>query len=118
MSSRWRIGSTAALLLVGSTAAAHAFLEEAAPRVGSTVHDAPREVTLRFTQDLEPAFSTVTITDASGLRVDVDKPSFRGNVIRVPLREIGPGSYRVTWRVLSVDTHPTEGSFSFVVDRP
>ena len=118
MRSRWRVGSTVALLLVGSAAAAHAFLEEANPRVGSTVRDVPREVTLRFTQDLEPAFSSVTITDAAGLRVDAGNPSFGGNIIRVPLREIGTGSYRVTWRVLSVDTHPTEGSFSFVVDKP
>lgn len=117
MSSRWLIGGTVALLLVGSTADAHAFLEEADPRVGSTVHEVPREVTLRFTQDLEPAFSTVIITDAAGARVDGGKPNFDGNIIRVPLREIGAGKYRVTWRVLSVDTHPTEGSFSFVVDK-
>ncbi len=111
------IGCTVTLLLVGGAAGAHAFLEEAEPRVGSTVHAVPREVTLRFTQDLEPAFSTVTITDAAGDRVDAGKPNFGGNIIRVPLREIGAGSYRVTWRVLSVDTHPTEGSFNFVVDK-
>jgi copper resistance protein C len=111
----WVIGSTAALALLGSAAWAHAFLDEANPRVGSAVHAAPSEVTLRFTQDLEPAFSTVTITDASGQRVDTSKPSFSGNTIRVPLRAIGAGKYRVTWRVLSVDTHTTEGAFNFAV---
>jgi methionine-rich copper-binding protein CopC len=118
MRTGWLIGCTVTFLLVGGAAGAHAFLEQAEPRVGSTVHAAPREVTLRFTQDLEPAFSTVTITDAAGARVDAGKPNFDGNIIRVPLREIGAGSYRVTWQVLSVDTHPTEGSFSFVVEQP
>jgi copper resistance protein C len=112
------IGSTAALVLYCGVAAAHAFLDEADPRVGSTVRAAPREVTLRFTQDLEPAFSSVTITDASGQRVDTGKPSVSGNVMRVPLRQIGAGNYRVTWRVLSADTHTTEGAFSFGVDKP
>jgi copper resistance protein C len=111
----WVVASTAALALWSGVAGAHAFLDEASPRVGSTVRAAPSEVTLRFTQDLEPAFSTVTIMDASGQRVDTGKPSFSGNIIRVPLREIGAGKYRVTWRVLSVDTHTTEGAFNFGV---
>jgi hypothetical protein len=108
----------AAFLFLGSVAGAHAFLEEADPRVGNTVRAAPREVVLRFTQDLEPAFSSVAVTDASGQRVDTGKPSIDGNVMRMPLREIGAGSYRVTWRVLSVDTHVTEGAFSFAVGVP
>jgi methionine-rich copper-binding protein CopC len=112
------VGSMATLALFGSVADAHAFLDEADPRVGSTVRAAPREVTLRFTQDLEPAFSSVTITDAAGQRVDAGKPTFSGNIIRVPLHEIGAGRYRVTWRVLSVDTHGTEGAFSFGVAAP
>jgi methionine-rich copper-binding protein CopC len=112
------VGCIAALVLFGGVAGAHAFLDEAEPKVGSTVRAAPREVTLRFTQDLEPAFSSITITDASGQRVDVSKPSFSGNVVRVPLREIGAGRYRVTWRVLSVDTHSTEGAFTFGVEAP
>jgi methionine-rich copper-binding protein CopC len=111
----WIIGNAVALAVVASAAWAHAFLDEATPRVGSTVSTAPSEVVLRFTQDLEPAFSTVTITDASGQRVDTGKPTFSSNIIHVPLREIGAGKYRVTWRVLSVDTHTTEGAFNFGV---
>jgi copper resistance protein C len=118
MRSVWALGGAAALALFGSAAGAHAFLDEADPRVGSTVRAAPREVTLHFTQDLEPAFSSVTITDASGQRVDAGKPSVSGNVMRVPLRQIGAGNYRVRWRVLSTDTHTTEGTFSFGVDVP
>ena len=56
----------AGLLVVPAVVRAHAFLDHANPRVGSAVRTAPREVTLWFTQDLEPAFSTVEVTNASG----------------------------------------------------
>ena len=104
-------------LLLGGTidAYAHAFLDHANPRVGNTVATAPREVTLWFTQTLEPAFSTMTITDSSGQRVDAGKPSISGNVMRVALRAVKAGTYRVAWHVLSVDTHKTEGTFTFRV---
>jgi methionine-rich copper-binding protein CopC len=39
--------------------------------------------------------------------------------VQVPLNPLGPGTYRVKWRVLSVDTHVTEGDFTFrVTDGP
>lgn len=110
------VAGQALLLLLGSLAAnAHALLERAEPRVGSTVREAPREISLSFTQNLEAAFSTMEVTDASGQRVDEGKPSIEGNVMRMPLRAMSPGTYRVKWRVLSVDTHTTEGAFSFEV---
>jgi methionine-rich copper-binding protein CopC len=103
------------LLLVSPGAQAHAFLDHASPGVGSAVSTAPRELTIWFTQKLEPAFCTVTVTNASGQRVDVGGSRVSGNVMRVSLRPTGAGTYHVTWRVLSVDTHTTEGSFSFRV---
>jgi methionine-rich copper-binding protein CopC len=105
------------LTVLGIAAAgAHAFLDHTEPRVGSTVRAAPREVSLSFTQNLEPRFSTVTVTDASGQRVDAGKPTISGSTMRVPLRGIRAGTYRVSWRVLSVDTHTTEGAFTFHVE--
>jgi copper resistance protein C len=103
------------LLLVTGEANAHAFLDHAEPRVGNTVATAPREVTLWFTQKLEAAFSAITVTDAAGKRVDVGKTRVSGNQMSVSLRSAGPGTYHVTWHVLSVDTHTTDGSFAFKV---
>ena len=108
----------AALLVValGAPAArAHAFLDHASPLVGSTVDAAPHEVSLSFTQSLEPAFSTVTVTDSSGAEVSQGKAQVSSNTMRVGLKALGPGSYKVRWHALSVDTHTTEGSFSFHV---
>jgi copper resistance protein C len=100
------------------TARAHAFLDHASPLVGSSVPTAPREVSLWFTQNLEPAFSTLQVTDANGARVDQGKAQISSNVMRVGLKSLSPGSYRVHWHALSVDTHTTEGSFSFHVGGP
>jgi methionine-rich copper-binding protein CopC len=105
----------ALLMLVMGKAVAHAFLDRAEPRVGNKVATPPREVTLWFTQKLEPAFSSVTVTNAAGQRVDTGKARVSGNQMSVSLRPGGTGTYRVTWRVLSVDTHTTDGSFSFQV---
>jgi methionine-rich copper-binding protein CopC len=103
------------LLLVSGEATAHAFLDHAEPRVGNKVAAPPREVTLWFTQKLETAFSTITVTNAAGERVDTGKPRISGTQMSVSLRPGGSGTYHVTWHVLSVDTHTTEGNFSFQV---
>jgi methionine-rich copper-binding protein CopC len=103
------------LLLTTGEAIAHAMLDHAEPRVGNKVATAPREVTLWFTQKLEPAFSTITVTNAAGERVDAGKTRVSGNQMSVSLRTGGAGTYHVRWRVLSVDTHSTDGSFTFQV---
>jgi methionine-rich copper-binding protein CopC len=96
-------------------AQAHAFLDHASPLVGSTVPSAPHDVTLSFTQNLEPAFSTVEVTDASGARVDQGNATISGSTMRVGLKSLPAGSYKVHWHALSVDTHTTQGTFTFHV---
>jgi methionine-rich copper-binding protein CopC len=103
------------LWLATGEATAHAMLDHAEPRVGNKVATPPREVTLWFTQKLEPAFSTITVTDSAGKRVDTGKTRVSGSQMSVSLRAAGSGTYRVTWRVLSVDTHTTDGNFTFQV---
>jgi copper resistance protein C len=110
-----------ALLPLGAApAAAHATLDRSDPPVGSTVATAPSALTLTFTQNLEPAFSTIEVRDERGARVDTGKAQVDpGNrrLLRVGLRGLSPGRYSVRWRVLSVDTHKTEGNFAFRVGR-
>jgi len=107
------------LLLMGAAGAgAHAFLDRADPRAGSTVKVAPAQVRIWFTESLEPAFSTVRVLDQAGRQVDkgdsqVDPTNLR--LLRVSLPPLPPGTYKVIWRVLSVDSHVTEGDFTFRV---
>jgi methionine-rich copper-binding protein CopC len=103
------------LLLATGEAAAHAFLERAEPRVGNKVTTPPREVTLWFTEKLETAFSSMTVTNPAGQRVDTGKARVSGNQMSISVRSGGTGTYRVNWRVLSVDTHTTDGNFTFQV---
>ena len=111
--------ATLALLLAAADAAhAHAFLDHANPRVGSTVAAAPRELVLWFTEKLEPAFSTIEVRDAQDVAVHSGKAQLDRNdrtQLRVPLKALPPGTYKVIWRVLSVDTHRTQGDFTFRV---
>ena len=103
------------LALAASGAQAHAFLDHASPLVGSTVQTVPHELTLTFTQNLEPAFSTVEVTGPNGDRIDQGKPQISGNTMRVGIKAAGSGTYHVHWHALSVDTHKTQGSFTFHV---
>jgi copper resistance protein C len=99
---------------------AHAFLKEAEPRVGSMVQTSPKEIRIRFTENLEPAFSGIQVFDASGNEVDKHDahldPSDH-SLLHVSLPRLGAGIYKVVWRVVSVDTHVTKGSFTFRIVR-
>lgn len=111
----------AALAIVASItipAEAHAFLDHASPAVGSSVPTAPKDVTIWFTQDLEPAFSHVTVKDRTGQRVDLNNahvPPGHPAELQIGLKPLPPGTYTVSWHVVSVDTHPTQGTFTFQV---
>ncbi len=108
----------AAIPLVPQGVSAHAFLDHASPAVGSSVPTAPAAVTMWFTQQLEPAFTTATVTDKSGTNVDSGPAAVDAQnptELRVPLKPLPAGTYTVTWHALSVDTHTTQGHFTFEV---
>ena len=107
------------LVLYGTLGAlAHPRLLSATPAVDGTVRTAPNEVTLRFNERLEAAFSSVVIRDTDGKQVDkgdakLDKADRR--ILRVSLPPLTPGAYKVEWHAMSADTHKVEGDFLFRV---
>ena len=106
------------LLALASPAWAHAFLLRASPPVGSEVPTSPARLTLRFTEGVEIAFSTVALRNASGATVSIPAPALSPDdptTIVIPLPKLPPGTYTVEWHVTSVDTHKTEGTFQFAV---
>ena len=117
MKHSFKIAIVLTAILLPAAAQARAFLDHANPRVGSTVATAPKELLLWFTEKLEPAFSTVEVRNAQGAVVSGKAQVARGDGtgLRVPLKALPPGTYLVSWRVLSVDTHCTQGSFAFRV---
>ena len=99
---------------------AHAFLKDSEPPVGGTVQTSPNEVRIRFTENIEPAFSSIKVFDAAGKQVDKrDVRLDRSDraLLHVSLPRLGTGIYKVVWRVVSVDTHVTNGNFTFRVTR-
>jgi methionine-rich copper-binding protein CopC len=110
----------AAMLSIPAPLWAHAFLDHSDPAVGSTVPTSPAFMHLWFTQEVEPAFSWVTVTDGSGATVN-DGPAAidpsDASELDVKLKPLAPGTYTVKWHVLSVDTHTTEGDFNFQVGK-
>ena len=109
------------ILVVGSAQLeAHAFLRDADPGVGSTIQTSPGEVRIRFTENIEPAVSSIQVFDASGKEVDkrdlhLDRSDHA--LLHISLPQLGAGTYKVVWRIVSVDTHVTNGNFTFRVVR-
>ena len=106
------------MLALPFTALAHAFLDHAEPKVGSTVDASPTELKIWFTQELEPAFSKIEVSDAQGKQVDkadVHLDDKDKTLLIVSLPPLSAGKYSVAWHVVSVDTHKTQGHFEFTV---
>jgi len=102
--------------LAAPGALAHAQLERASPAAGSTVAATPSE--LWFSETLEPAFSSIEVHDAEGAAMQAGRSSVdpkQRRQLRVPLKALPPGTYKVIWRVLSVDTHRAQDDFTFRV---
>lgn len=99
-------------------AMAHAELDSARPAAGSVAVTPPPEVSLWFTEALEPNFSTIEVKNAEGVTMQAGPATLAPDNparLRVPLKPLPPGTYTVIWRVLSVDTHRSEGTYTFTV---
>jgi len=108
-----------AVSFAATNAFAHAFLDHAVPSVGGTVSSSPRELRLYFTQGVVTAFSHVHVLSDAGAAIPASKPvndPSDQTIIIVRLgRALPPGTYTVSWHVVSVDTHTTQGIYSFTV---
>ena len=107
-----------ALLCIASPAFAHAFLQRSSPPVGSELPVSPNAVTITYTEGVEPDFSTIEVQNAQGARVDKADPHLLDGdqtKLSVSLPKLPSGDYTVIWHVTSVDTHKTEGRFTFSV---
>ncbi len=107
-----------AVVALAAPASAHAQLESTEPQAGGVYDAAPREITLRFNEPVEASLGAVRVYDGDGDRLDAGKPSHpggAGDTVGVDLPALSDGSYVVTWRVLSADSHPVQGAFTFQV---
>ncbi|WP_329010670.1 copper resistance protein CopC [Micromonospora rifamycinica] len=108
-----------ALLVAATPARAHNSLTSASPAREATLPSAPTEITLEFLARLDPAFTTIVLTDGTKRRVPTGDPVVTGTKSTVQLTDTLPnGTYTVAYRVVSADGHPVQGSYPFTVADP
>ncbi len=105
-----------AVLLIPSVASAHAVLVGSDPVDGARLDAAPQRITLEFNEPVEAIQDGIRLYDADGQRVGAvaaAAPTDRQVAVDVPA--LADGGYVVTWRVVSLDSHPISGVFTFTV---
>ncbi|MFJ2924941.1 copper resistance CopC/CopD family protein [Streptomyces massasporeus] len=117
------LGTVLVLLLAGAApASAHAALRGTDPDDGSVVKRAPRHVTLTFTESVGLLDDSFRVFGPDQRRVHTDEATHadgRSDTARVGLPgKLAQGTYTVAWRVVSADSHPVSGAFSFSVGKP
>ncbi|KUO08708.1 copper resistance CopC/CopD family protein [Streptomyces sp. DSM 15324] len=111
---------TGALLAGAGPAAAHAALTGSDPAQGVVVDKAPTQVTLTFSETVSLNDDSLRVLDPKGARVDEGKPSnTSGTSYAVQLHSGLPdGTYTVTYQVVSADSHPVAGAYTFSIGSP
>jgi methionine-rich copper-binding protein CopC len=112
-----RIAAVVMCLATAKIAVAHAHPKTEVPAADAVV-SAPSEVSIVFDDALEPAFSTLSVSDIQGhavsaAKADIDAATHKS--MRLPLPALAPGVYQVNWVAVAVDGHRTKGSYRFTV---
>ncbi|WP_241841503.1 copper resistance protein CopC [Pseudofrankia sp. BMG5.36] len=108
-----------ALAVVGGAASpawAHAILERATPAGGTAVATAPTNITLGFSEAVRTDANAIRVIDTHGTRVDTGgaHSGAHASDVTVALKPGLPkGTYLVSWRVISADSHPIAGGYAF-----
>ncbi|QIZ01757.2 copper resistance CopC/CopD family protein [Streptomyces sp. S1D4-11] len=118
------LGTVLVLLLFGGVggASAHAALTGTDPQDGSVLKTAPTEVTLSFSESIGLLDDSFRVLDPDNRRVHTGDPGHAGDrsdTARVTLpKGLGTGTFTVAWRVVSADSHPVSGAFTFSIGKP
>ncbi|MFD8898061.1 copper resistance CopC/CopD family protein [Streptomyces ardesiacus] len=118
------LGTVLLLFLLGTAApaSAHAALDGTDPGDGAVFERAPAHVTLTFSESVGLRDDSFRVLDPGGHRVrtgEAGRADGRADTARVALLGgLGEGTYTVAWRVVSADSHPVSGAFTFSVGAP
>ena len=99
-------------------ALAHARLLQETPASGASLDEPPEQVRIRFSEPVDAEFDPLKVVDAEGNRVDEEDARIDPNDARIllaGLEGLPEGSYRVEWRVTSIDGHVIEDAYAFNV---
>ncbi|MFY1598480.1 copper resistance CopC/CopD family protein [Micromonospora sp. WMMD737] len=109
----------ALLIAPAGPASAHAVLVSSSPIASAVVSNAPAEVVLTFSEPVRKVTGKIRVIAPDGSRADRGEPAFEGTVVTVPVDPAGArGTYLVSYRVISSDSHPVSGAFTYSVGAP
>ncbi|WP_172896706.1 copper resistance CopC/CopD family protein [Micromonospora echinofusca] len=109
----------ALLIAPAGPASAHAVLVSSSPIASAVVSNAPAEVVLTFSESVRKVPGKIRVIAPDGSRADRGEPTFEGTVVTVPVDPAGArGTYLVSYRVISADSHPVSGAFTYSVGAP
>jgi methionine-rich copper-binding protein CopC len=96
---------------------AHSFPASENPSAGQTLATSPPTVAITYDAPIEKLFASLEVDNSAGVNQAAAPPQVSpdGSTLSVPVAHLAPGDYTVKWRVVCVDTHHTEGSYSFTV---
>jgi copper transport protein len=107
------------LLGPASPASAHAALVATDPANGTIVPDAPNKITLTFSESVQLVSGKIQVLGPDDKRADAGEPKQDGDSVIIPLRSGGGrGTYLVSYRVISADSHPVGGTITYSVGAP
>lgn len=106
------------VLAAPAPAGAHAGAIGSDPADGEVLPTAPAAVTVLFNEPVALAASGTQLLDDAGDPVEAAYTVTDRTLTIEPAATLGDGSYVVTWRVVSADTHPVSGGLTFSVGAP
>jgi copper transport protein len=110
------------LLIGAGSAAAHATLISTDPGQGAVLATIPATVSLTFSEPVVVAADGLRVFGPDGAKIDNGRAAHLGRSSVVGVGVIAEGSqqgtYTVSWRVISADSHPVAGAFTFSVGHP
>jgi copper transport protein len=110
--------TVAFVALLAAPGGAHGSLLSTDPSNGGVYSSPPKAITLRFSEGVEVALGGIRVYTSDRERVvtgEPEHPNGEQSVVTSSLPEIDDGTYVVTWRVTSADSHPVEGAYTFQV---
>jgi copper resistance protein C len=112
------VGLLAVVLLPAAPAAAHAKLTGSNPQAGQMISADLPAVTLSFSGPVKAELSTIVIAGPDGVNMSNGPATAADVTLTQPVKALPPGQIKVTWRTVSADGHPIEGTFDFTNANP
>jgi copper transport protein len=115
------IGLAGFFLIPAGAAQAHAALISTNPVAGSIlpINQPPSMIVITFSEHVGPEAGKISVIGPDRKRIDNGLPVSVGDQLRIPVdKNVAGGTYLVSYRVISADSHPVAGGFYYSVGSP